>query len=317
MYSTAKHWRLLAAEAVEGGGTLSSLLLFSGLANGALYALLALAFSLLFRTTHVPYFAIGGTGTVVALTTFEIYTRLDLPYAVGCLISMVLGGVFGLLAYEVIFRRFNKRQASVDPTYQVLVYFVAAISLNTLLYGIAQYFWAQGEPYNFPRALPVSNSLFGLGVSSQHVAIFLALAITLTLLYLYLFRTYTGLKIRAVAENDTTAEALGLNVRSARRQVWALSSSLIGLAAMLFAPLLFLDTGVLNPVMSKALAGAILGGMISLPGAVIGGLVLGVIENLAVPVWANGRDSVALIVIVIMLLVRPQGLFGRVQARKL
>ncbi|HWK27345.1 MAG TPA: branched-chain amino acid ABC transporter permease [Solirubrobacter sp.] len=288
---------------------MSSLLIITGIASGILYGLMALAFTFLFRTAGIPNLAIGAMGTFVALLALKIYAPIGLPYWAGVLIAMLLGMAMGAASELLVFRRLR----GADP----LVFLVATIGLNLLLFGVAQYLWAANEPYRFPGAYSPSGTVIVDGLSPQAVAIFIATAVVLGLLSALLYRSQMGREIRAVAEDPAAAHAIGLSVARAHLIVWMLAAAIIGLAAILFAPLLLLDTSVLSLVMYKAMGAAVLGGLGSLVGAVVGGLLLGLIENLVVPFAPSARDAAAFVVIVLVLLLRPQGLFGRTQIKKI
>lgn len=288
---------------------MSSLLIITGIASGILYGLMALAFTFLFRTAGIPNLAIGATGTFVALLALKIYAPLGLPYWVGVVIAMLIGVVMGALSELLVFRRLRGS----DP----LVFLVATIGINLLLFGIAQYLWAEHEPYHFPGSYSPSGTVFVNGLSPQSVAVFAATTLVLAMLGALLYRSQMGREIRAVAEDANAAHAIGLNVKRAHLIVWMLAAAIIGLAAVLFAPLLLLDTNVLNLVMYKAMGAAVLGGLGSLVGAVVGGVLLGLIENMVVPYAPSARDAAAFVVILVVLLVRPQGLFGRAQIKKI
>lgn len=284
-------------------------LVMSGLANGLLYGLLALAFVLLFRTTGVANLAIGGASTTVALATFEIYGPAGLPYVAALFISMVLGALVGLAFRFLIFAKIEDRP--------VLTLLVATIALNLMLTGFNQLVWADNEPYQFPRAFDADGESFVPGVSRQHFVILVVTAVLLAGFAFVLNRTSLGRQVRAVSENADTARKLGINVPLVHAGVWAFAAAVMGLAAVLFAPILLMDTAVMNQITYKAMAAAVLGGLGSLAGAVIGGLLLGLIENLAVPIASGAKEAASFVVLIVILSVRPHGLFGRKEVRKL
>lgn len=288
---------------------MSWLLFFSGLANGFLYAAMALGFTLLFKTARVPNLALGGIGTLIALVTLDIYTGLNLPYWAALLIALAIGLAMGWGIHRLIFSRLKGGS--------VLVALVTTIGLNFILIGIAQRYWAHGEPYRFPGSPSTQDSLLVKGLSHQHGLILIVTLAMLGVLYAILYRSRLGLDVRAVAEDAETAHIVGLNVKRVHGFSWMLMASLAGIAAVLFAPLLLLDTNVLNLVMYKALGAAVLGGLTSLGGAVVGGIALGVVENMVVPYAPTASEAAAFIVIILILAIRPQGLFGKETIRKI
>lgn len=287
----------------------SMYLVISGLANGLLYGLLALGFVLLFKTTGVANLAIGGAATTIALITLDIYGPAGLPYGAAMVIAIVIGGLVGLILRVTIFAAIADRP--------VLTLLVAAIALNLLLTGVNQFFWAQGEPYDFPRALDAQSGSVLPGLSRQHLLILVTTIVLLTVVAFVLYRTGIGRQIRAVAEDAQVAAALGINVRMVHTVVWVFATAVVGLAAVLFAPILLLDTNNMSQVTYKAMAAAVLGGLNSLGGAVVGGLILGLIENLVVPIAPGAKEAAAFLVLILILSVRPNGLFSRKSVRKL
>jgi branched-chain amino acid transport system permease protein len=284
-------------------------LVISGLANGLLYGLLALGFVLLFKTTGVANLAIGGAATTIALVTLELYGPTGLPYGVAMLIAIVIGGLAGLLLRLTIFAAIADRP--------VLTLLVAAIALNLLLTGVNQFFWAQGEPYDFPRSFDSQGGLVLPGLSRQHLLILVTTVVLLSVFAFVLYRTGIGRQIRAVAEDAQVAATLGISVPMVHTVVWVFATAVVGLAAVLFAPILLLDTNNMSAVTYKAMAAAVLGGLGSLGGAVVGGLILGLIENLVVPIAPGAKEAASFLVLILILSVRPNGLFGRKSVRKL
>lgn len=288
---------------------MSALLIITGIANGVLYALMALSFTFLFRTAGIPNLAIGAIGTFIALLSLKIYGPAGMPYWAGVLLAIVFGLLLGAALELLIFRRLRGSDR--------IVYLVATIGINLALIGVAQYLWSAGEPYKMPRAYSPNGTVLVQGLSPAAVAVFIATAIVLTLLYLLLYRSRVGREIRAVAEDHTAAGMIGIDVRRAHLVVWMITAAIISLAAMLFAPLLLLDTSVFNFVMYKAMGAAVLGGLGSLVGAVVGGVSLGIIENAVVPYAPSAQDAATFGVILLVLLLRPQGVFGRRHLKKI
>lgn len=288
---------------------MSWLLFFSGIGNGLLYGLMALGFTLLFRTANVPNLALGGIGTLAALLSMSLYTGLGLGYFPALFIALVIGAV---IAQAVNWSVFSKLGSD-----NVLVALVASIGLNFVLIGVAQRFWAHGEPYRFPGAPSTHDQLLVAGLSSQHGLIVVATVVILGAIYWLLYRTTLGLEIRAVAEDRHMAHLVGVNVGRSKAISWMLMGGLVGLASVLFAPVLFLDTAILTSVMYKALGASVLGGLTSIGGAVVGGLLLGVVENMVVPFAPTAREAAAFIIIIVILAIRPQGLFGTAKVRKI
>lgn len=285
-------------------------LLSGGFAQGLLYALIALSFSIVWQSAKAANFAIAGQSVVVAFVAYE-YTMRNGPggYFGSLIVALVVGGVLGAITFRLIIRRL--------PPDNLLVLLLATIGLNFVLIGLIQVPYARREPYLFSSPLETSMPRVG-GLTSQHVLILVVTLTVLVALTLFLKRTLLGLEVRAVAEDIRKAQEIGIDVVKTRTVAWALGGATAGLAAVLFAPLLFLDTTTMNnALLVRALAAAIVGGLSSLPGAVLGGLVLGMFEAAVVPYFPQSSEAAVFALLTFAVIVRPEGLLGRTVVEKL
>ncbi len=275
-----------------------------GLASGSLYALVALGIVLLYRTSRVLNFAHGDLAT---FATFVAFTLLSAgrPFAVAALAAVVTAAALGAGLYYGILR--PARESTLLG--QVVITLGCALVLN----GLATRLWgADTKVFPFPLS---DTRVYRLGqvVVSQLSAVTAAASLlVMGALYLLVQRTRWGLAVRAVSQNMAAAQVLGIPARTLLAATWALSAALGAAAGLLLAPALLLDPFLMLDPFLKGFAAAVLGGMDSPPGAVAGGLVLGVVEALfGGYVSVRFRTTLAFGIIVAVLVLRPQGLLGR------
>jgi branched-chain amino acid transport system permease protein len=278
--------------------------LVNGAVNGGLYALLGIAIVLIFSTTGVANFAQGELATFGAFAMFMLVLPLGLSLVTAWVSTVALLGILGAVVYFVILRP--------RPQATHLNLAVRTLGLSGLLHAIDVWRWGPNEPYKFP-------SLFGSGtVSLGPVALSrdqlgtLAVAFCMAALFFAFFRyTRAGLAMRAVALNREVAALQGVDVQRTNVLVWILATMLSATVGLLVAPISFLDTNLMQPYLLKAFTAAIIGGMYSFPGVVAGGLILGIAETFAATATSiHVREPLAFGVLLLVLLLRPQGLFS-------
>lgn len=281
-------------------------LVIEGLATGSIYGALALAIVLVNRATGLINFAQGG---MAVLSTFVAYAlfQAGAPLALAILGAVVFAFVLGAVLERVIVRPFERG----DPDTAVVV----TIGLFVLVGGVAAFFFGY-EPRQFPSFFGLETlSLGGVFVSLRSLGTIIVLVVVVVLLQLLFRGTKLGLAMRAVADNPQSAALSGLPVSRLLMVGWGLASVLGVVAGVLVAPQLFVSPGMLDFVLVYALAAAILGGLDSPLGAVVAAWFIGVVENLAgAYLEFIGNDlkiAVPFLVMIVILVVRPQGLFGR------
>jgi len=281
-------------------------LIIEGLATGSIYGALALAIVLVNRATGLINFAQGG---MAVLSTFIAYALFNAgaPLAVAVLGAVVFAFVLGAVLERVIVRPFERG----DPDTAVVV----TIGLFVLLGGLAAFLFGY-EPQQFPSFFGAEAlDLGGVFVSVRSLGTIVVLIVVVVLLQLLFRATKVGLAMRAVADNPQSASLSGLPVSRLLMFGWGLASVLGAIAGVLVAPQLFVSPGMLDFVLVYALAAAILGGLDSPLGAVVAAWFIGVVENLAAAyIDVIGNDlkiAVPFLIMIVVLIVRPQGLFGR------
>ena len=278
-------------------------LLVNGLALGSLYALTAFGIVLIYKTTDVVTFAQGEMAMFSTFIAFSLLNR-RVPFFLAFVLTLLFAGLLGALVERFVLRPVG--------TASLLNPVIVTIGLGLILYGMAGRIWGY-EIKTFDS--PISGDplrVLGAVVTPLNA---LSLAVTLVLMVvIFLFFRYTllGVAMRAVAQNRLAARLMGVNVGGINMLGWALGTALGAVTGVFIAAQrTALDPNLMGDVAIKAFAGAVLGGLTSLPGAVLGGLVLGIIDSFAGFEAPNLRTSIAFALIVIVLAIRPGGLLGK------
>jgi branched-chain amino acid transport system permease protein len=280
-----------------------------GLAAGSLYALVALGIVLLYRSSRVLNFAHGDIATMATFMAFTLLSR-GTPFP-----AAVAGGLLGAAALGAAFF-FAVLRPVKEAT--LLGKIVTTLGLALMLSGLMQVLWGT-DTQVFP--FPLSDTrVYRLGqvvISEINLGTIAAGLVLMVLLYGLVQRTMLGLAMRAVAQDAAAAQALGIPARRLHTFTWGLASALGGTAGVLLAPVVYLDPFMMLDPFLKGFAAAVLGGMDSAAGAVLGGFLLGVAETVfAGFVSFKFKTTFAFVVIILVLLVRPEGLLGREYHRR-
>lgn len=283
--------------------------LISGLAIGSIYALIALALVLVYKATDVVNFAQGEMSMFSAFIGFALLTHGGLPLFAVLLLAFPVGALVGAAVERLVIRPL----LGAPPLNALIV----TIGLWMIFHYGAGWIWGF-DAFNFPSILPQEPvEMAGVLVSPASLAITGVSFLVLAILYVFLEHSREGTAMRAASMNPRAARLMGVSVARVSMASWAIASGIGAVAGMLVAPLTFIDVNMMFLVLLKALAGAVLGGFTSLPGAVLGGLLVGVVETLiGVYVSSTFDDSMAFVVIVAVLMIRPEGLLGRPAIKK-
>jgi len=278
----------------------------TGLSAGSLYALVALGLVLIYRSTRVLNFAHADVATFGTFVAFSLGAQ-GLPVWLSLPAALLAGATVAVVFYFGALVPAQRKGAT------HLGQVILTLGLALIFQGFTLYQWG-AEPDRFP--FPLSDTkVWKVGpvyVSELAVGTLAAAAVASLLLYLLTQRTRLGLAMRATSENLVAAQALGLPTREVLAFAWGAAAALAVVAGIFLAPVLLLDPFFMLDPMFKGLAAAVLGGLNSLPGAVLGGLILGVVESLSGAYLAmEFKSSLAFVLIVAVLLVRPEGLLGR------
>lgn len=280
--------------------------IIDGLASGAIYAALALALVLVHRATGVINFAQGELGVLSAYGAWTL-SALGAPVWLAVLGAVAASVPLGAMVERLVMRRFHGESA--------LVRVVVTVGVLIFVNGLTGMIWGT-DTKQFPAVFPAAIlRVGGVAAAASAVGNLLVLLAVVVLLEILFLKTRFGLALRAVADNPESSALLGLPVHRLLMAGWGLAAALGALAACLIAPKVYLDPNMMATVLVYALAAAIVGGLNSPLGAIVAGLGIGVVENLAgVYVEFIGNDlriAVPLALMAIVLLVRPQGLFGQ------
>jgi branched-chain amino acid transport system permease protein len=281
----------------------------SGLGIGSLYALAAIGLVLIFKTSNVVNFAQGEMAMISTFIAYQFLNKWGTPYWLAFLAALVFAFVLGWFVQWA----FLSRLASANLLNQIIL----TLGLFLVFEGVAGLIWGN-VPTSFPT--PVSTQpIHVAGVVMTWNEIFITCVTLCFMLFFYVLFKYTmiGLAMRGVAQNMVAAKLMGISGKQIFGWTWAISTLLGAVAGILIAPILFLSPAFMDVVSVKAFAAAVLGGFSSLPGAVVGGLVLGVIENIfGMYVSTALKTTFVFALIIAVLYIRPTGLFGKKEVKK-
>ncbi|WP_353813679.1 branched-chain amino acid ABC transporter permease [Agromyces sp. SYSU T00266] len=280
--------------------------LADGIATGAIYGALALAIVLVYRASRTLNFAQGELALLGAYVSWQL-AACGVPIWIAVVISMVVLAALSAGIERVLIRPLVRRHQALPL---IIVTLGLMIALNAII-GWAWTYQTKEVPALFGAG---SVELGGAAVSRQDVGIVFSVIVVAVGLAALFGLTRVGLRMRAAVSAPESAELSGVSTGLTMTIGWAIAGAVGALAGTLIAPELFLHPGMMAPVLIYAFAAATLGGLQSPVGALVGGIVVGVVENLAGSYLPNGsevKQVVALVIIVVVLLVRPQGLFGR------
>ncbi|HRN17806.1 MAG: branched-chain amino acid ABC transporter permease [Trueperaceae bacterium] len=283
--------------------------LVSGASFGSVYALVALGLVLLYRTTRILNFAHGDLGVTGTFIAYTLLTQLRIPFGLSFLLALVAAAIIGILVYLLLVRP-AKNQSELGLLILTLGLALALGGLDALFFG--------NDNKIVPTLVTDRILRFG-GVSLSLVSIVTALLGVVLMVALWALLTYTklGVAMRAVAQREDVAEAMGLPVRTVLMATWAAAAVLATAAALLFAPTTLLNPTMMLDPLSKGFVAAVIGGMNSLPGAVLGGYMLGILELLVgVYVSLEFKASFAFLVVILVLVLKPHGLLGRPDVKR-
>ena len=275
--------------------------IFNGLIVGAFYALMALGLSLILNLSGVINFAHGGFLAIGAYLAYSLMPYIGFWGAL--LVAPILTAALGLLVERVLIRRLYGR----DPLYSLLLTF----GLAYIFEDGTRFIWgAQSLPYQVPAVLttPLSTDYFFL--TGYRVFMVALVAVAVIALFLILNRTRLGMRIRAGTQDLETVSALGVNVRILRNLNFGLGIYLAGLAGVLAAGLLGLQPTIGTSLIMPSFVAIIVGGLGSLPGTLLGGLLIGVASGIATIYVPSATEAIMYVIMGLVLLVRPRGLLG-------
>jgi branched-chain amino acid transport system permease protein len=282
-------------------------LLVNGLVVGTLYGVVAMSFVLIYKATQVVNFAQGELLLIGAWVCWALLTRYDVPFWIGMPLTLVFMFIFGVAIQIVILRPMIG-----EPIISVIM---VTIGLSMVFQAALK--WIFGvNPQPFPRVFTSQSvNLFGLQIQTVYVmSLIVSLAMMIGMAWFFRSSKY-GLAMRATAFNQQVAQSLGISVKNVFAMAWAISATVSAVAGVVVAVVNGVSSG-LSAYGIKVFPAAILGGLDSIAGAVLGGIIIGLLENIAQYVdseylhWGNLYEIAPFYVLIIILMIKPYGLFG-------
>lgn len=286
--------------------------LVNGIALGCVYGLIALGFVLIYKATEVVNFAQGELLMLGGFFAFTFITLMGLNYWIGFLLAVICMALLGSTLERVIVRPILGY-----PQFSIVM---ATIGLGFFARSVAGMIWGTDDlKIDTPFSRSVTENVVRIGdlvIADDKVSIIVATVLLCVVLYYYFSRTRMGIAMQATSQNMLAAYYMGIPVKRVFSLIWAISAAVACFAGILLAPSTLIHTNV-GFIGLKAFPAAVLGGFGSIPGALVGGLIIGVIEQLAGFYLPQGfKDVAAYIVLLLVLWFKPEGLFGLKMRKK-
>ena len=277
-------------------------LVVSGLVIGAIYGLVAMSFSVIYKATGIVNFAQGEMGMLTAYTTWTLATTLGTNGVTTVLLSIALGAALGLLCERLIMRPMLG-----EPVLSVVL---VTVGLAVILRSIVTIAWG-ASPHKFEVAgADTVVDVAGIGLRVSQLSVVLLLLVAIAGFWFFLRHSRFGVAMRAAAADEKTARLMGVSTSRVQAVAWAAASGLAGLAGAVFAVIYGLAPTVFELGL-KAFPATVLGGFDSILGSGVSGLMIGVLENLVGGYLPSTLKEIAgFVLILVILMVRPFGLFG-------
>jgi len=278
--------------------------LIVGILTGGIYGLIGVGIVIICKAPDVFNFAVGTLMTLGALICVSLITQLHLPFWLAVPATLVIAGIIGILIERV-----GLRPLLSQP---VLSLVMATLAIESILRGMMLMVWT-GYTISFPRGLFPGKTIFigPLFISHEFLIAFVVAFISFALVGLFFYKTHTGLKMRVTAESHDVAMSLGVNITTIFAFAWMLAIMVGTLAGIIIGNRLGLQVIITSSMAFKALPAIMFGGLDSVAGAIIGGLVVGVLEKMAGGyIDPKIAEITPYIILLLILMIRPEGLFG-------
>ncbi len=278
-------------------------LLFSGLAVGAVYSLVALGFVLIIRATNVVNFAQGDFAMLGAFAMVTMLAALKLPYWLAFVLALAVMAVFGVVFNYAVY--YPLRNRSYLPV--IISTLGASIFMQNTVLGVFG-----PQPRHLEKVFKTAGfEVAGVFLDSQYLVILAVTLIAVAFQYFFFEHTLLGKKLQATSQDKDMARLVGIPVAWMIAITFIYSATLGGLAGILIGPVLFVSIGMGSIIALKAFSATVIGGFGDVTGAIVGGLLLGVVESFgAAYVSVPYKDAFAFLLLLVFLLIRPQGIFG-------
>lgn len=286
-------------------------LTLGGLTSGAIYALVALGIVLVYKATSTINFAHGEFLMIAGFLAYTLHVIVGLPYLAAVAGAVAIGFALGALAERVAFRPLMRAN--------IVSLVLATVGISFILKGAGRMLWGgRGDYLTFPPLLPPDPIIIGdIILVPQQLVVLGGAALVMAAFALFFRYTRVGRTMQATADNPKAARLVGIRVERVHMLAFAVGAAVAGAAAALMAPITLLYPDIGFMLFIKGFAAAVLGGLNSMVGAMLGGIIIGVIESLAGGyIHTSFQEVSAFIVIMLTLLVRPGGLLGTIQVRR-
>jgi branched-chain amino acid transport system permease protein len=285
-------------------------LLLAGVAQGCVYALVALGFVLIYKATETVNFAQGDLMMLGAFFALSASTVMGMPYGLTIVFAVAMMAAVGMLAERLVLR-----PVLGYPAFTVVM---ITIGVGYVLRGVVTMIPGWGtETYQIPT--PFAEDVWNVGgvvLAVQQLAVIGMTAALCAVLYLFFRFAKLGVAMQATSQNQLAAYYMGIPVRRVNMMIWGLSAGVAAFAGILLAPVTFVHSNM-GFIGLKAFPAAVVGGFGSVPGSIVGGLIIGVVEAIAGFYLPEGfKDVAAYVVVLIVLLVWPSGIFGETARKK-
>ena len=285
-------------------------LIIGGVAQGCIYGLIALGFVLIYKATETVSFAQGELMMLGAFCGLALMTFLGWPFWLAVISSIAAMAVFGMLAERAVIRPILGQ-----PQFSIVMLTIGigyiARGLITMIPGIGT------ETHMLP--VPYKDQIWRFGgvvINAEQVAVIIVTGLLCALLFALFRFSRVGIAMQAASQNQLAAYYMGIPVKRLNGMVWGLAAAVAAVAGLLLAPITFVHANM-GFIGLKAFPAAVVGGFGSLPGAIVGGLIIGIVEALAGFYLPEGvKDIAAYVVVLVMLMVKPNGLFGESLRKK-
>jgi branched-chain amino acid transport system permease protein len=288
-------------ESVEDAARILQLIV-NGAASGCIYGLIALGFVLIYKATEMVNFAQGDIMMLGGFVAFSLIANFHLPYWVGGLLAILITAAFGYALDAFIIRRVIGQ-----PQFAVVM---LTLGLGFIFRAVAGITWGYDSVgFNTPFTNKTAN-IGGLILGEDNLSIIVGTVLLCLVLYLFFSKTRVGVAMQAASQNQLAAYYMGIPVRTIFSLIWAISAGVACLAGILLSPVSMIDVNM-GFLGIKAFAAAVIGGFGSIPGSLIGGVIVGIVEQFAgYKLPAGFQEVTSNVVLLLMLFIRPQGLFA-------
>ncbi len=285
-------------------------LTFSGIAIGCVYALVALGFVLIYKATETVNFAQGDMMMLGGFFAYTATTLIGMPYWIGIIVALIAMALFGMLSERIVLR----------PVLGQAQFTVVMVTIGAgyVMRGVVTMMPGWGTD-TFKIVTPFAEQVVhfgGAALALDQLMVIVDTAVLCLILYLFFRYSRIGIAMQATSQNQLAAYYMGIPVRRINTLIWGLSAAVAAFAGILLAPMTFVHANM-GFIGLKAFPAAVVGGFGSIPGAIAGGLIIGLVESFAGFYLAEGfKDIAAYIVVLVVLMVKPSGLFGEKLRKK-